>query len=136
MFTYERKVHFEEVDAAGIVFFGRYLNYAHEAMEAFFAGVEGGYESLIMVRRIGFPAVHVTIDYRAPLRYGDRIGIDVDVTKIGKTSFVLRYGMVRQDGVDVATVEHTCVCSDLRGPTKIAFPDDVRAILQKHLVTS
>ena len=34
--VYERPVRFDEVDPAGIVFFARFMNYAHEAMENFF----------------------------------------------------------------------------------------------------
>jgi len=57
--VYLRPVRFEEVDAAQIVFFPRFLSYCHEAMEELFDGVEGGYVALIRDRRIGVPAVHV-----------------------------------------------------------------------------
>ena len=43
MVSLERPIKFEDVDAASIVFFARFLNYAHEAMERFFAPLEGGY---------------------------------------------------------------------------------------------
>ena len=50
-FVYERAVRFEEVDAARIVFFARFLNYAHEAMEALLGGLDGGYVRLVNDRR-------------------------------------------------------------------------------------
>ena len=34
MFRYERPVRFAEVDAARIVFFARYLDFCHDALEA------------------------------------------------------------------------------------------------------
>ena len=46
MIPYERPIRFDDVDAAGIVFFGRYAAFCHEAMEAFFDAVEGGYAYL------------------------------------------------------------------------------------------
>ena len=46
-FEIQRAVRFEEVDAARIVFFARYLGYGHEAMEAFFGALEGGYHGLV-----------------------------------------------------------------------------------------
>ncbi len=36
MIVLEREVRFEDVDPAQIVFFARFLSYAHEAMERFF----------------------------------------------------------------------------------------------------
>ena len=43
MIDYERPIRFEEVDAAGIVFFGRFSSYCHDAMERLFDAVSGGY---------------------------------------------------------------------------------------------
>jgi 4-hydroxybenzoyl-CoA thioesterase len=127
-----RPIRFEEVDAAGIVFFGQYLAYAHEAMEAFFAGLEGGYAHLVMKRRIGLPAVHVEADYQAPLRYGDVLTIETTAAKVGNTSCTLAYRFLRQDGIVAATVRHTCVLCDLESMQKIPIPADVRAILEAH----
>lgn len=136
MITYERKVRFEEVDAASIVFFARFLHYAHEAMEEFFGGLEGGYVGAVMGRAIGFPAVHVDTTYLAPLRYGDTVAILTDIVHLGSTSCTLRYRFQRNDGVHAATVRHTVVCCALRepaGPRKLPFPPDVRALLEQHL---
>lgn len=133
MIVYERPVRFEDVDAAGIVFFGRFMNYAHEAMEHFFGGVKGGYVDLITRRKIGFPAVHVTCDFRSPLRYGDVVRIGVSVAKIGNTSSTLRYEFTRADnGAAVALMEHVTVASDLTSLQKLSLPDDVRAHLELH----
>ena len=65
-FTYSRAVRFEDVDAARIVFFARIFNYCHEAMEAFFGSVSGGYVDLILNRGVGFPVVHLESDFSAP----------------------------------------------------------------------
>lgn len=133
MITFERPVRFEEVDAAGIVFFARYLSYAHDAMEHFFGGIEGGYVDLITRRKIGFPAVNVTCDYHAPLRYGDVAIIAIDVAKIGTTSCTFRYRMTRKsDGVASTTVLHTIVTSDIETVVKMPIPADVRALLEAH----
>jgi 4-hydroxybenzoyl-CoA thioesterase len=131
---YERPVRFEEVDAAGIVFFARFLNYAHEAMEAFFAPLDGGYVRLVMSRRIGVPAVHVECDFRSPLRYGDTVDIDVAVTHIGTRSFTLRYSYARAtDGKHVATVTHVVATTDLDAMRAVPIPADVRALLEADL---
>lgn len=133
MIDYERPVRFEEVDAAGIVFFGRFASYCHDAMERFFEALPGGYAVLIMQRKIGFPAVHVTSDFRAPIRYGDIARITGTVTKLGTTSCHFSFAITRaSDGVDVATMSHVHVCTDLTTMTKLALPADVRAVLAMH----
>lgn len=133
MFVYARPVRFEDVDAAGIVFFARYLNYCHEAMEAFFGPLQGGYVHLINERHIGLPAVHVEIDFKAPLRYGDEARIEVTIPHVGRSSTKLRYTFVRvRDGMTIAVVEHTCAVSDLTVMKSIEIPADMRALLEAH----
>lgn len=129
-----RPIRFEEVDAAGIVFFGRFLGYAHEAMEDFFSGLEGGYPHLITVRKIGLPAVDVKMSFLAPVRYGDTLAIETSTAKLGNRSATLRYRMRREgDGVEVAVVEHTVVTSDLSAMRSIDMPADVRSVFSAHL---
>ncbi len=132
-FVYERPVRFEEVDAARIVFFARFLNYAHEAMEALLGGLDGGYVRLVNERRIGMPAVHVSCDFRSPLRFGDVARIETRAARIGNKSVTYRYDFFRKsDGVHVATVEHVCAVTDLDAMRAIPVPDDVRALLEKN----
>ena len=133
--VYERAVRFEEVDAAGIAFFARFFNWCHEAMERFFDGVPGGYVDLIMRRRVGFPAVHLEADWKAPLRYGDVARIETSIVKIGTTSATLRYVLTRtRDGVHAATIDHVTVSTDLDTMSKRPLPDDCRALLEQHLI--
>lgn len=130
MSAYDRAVSFEDVDAAGIVFFARYFSYCHEAMERFFGGVPGGYLGLITKRRIGFPTVHLETDFAAPLRYGDVARISLFVMKVGTTSCAFRYEIVRAaDDLMVATITQVVVSSNLDTMTKVPLPPDCRALL-------
>lgn len=131
--VYERRVRFEEVDAAGLLFFARYFHFCHAAMERLFDPLPGGYVDLITRRRIGFPAVHLRADWKAPLRYGDAVRIDASVVKIGTTSVTFRYVLTRaSDGVHVGSAEHVTVATDLVTMTKRPVPDDCRALLETH----
>jgi 4-hydroxybenzoyl-CoA thioesterase len=137
MISFDRAVKFEEVDAANIVFFARFVTYAHEAMEHFFGGLEGGYAGLILARRVGFPAVHVDIDFTAPARYGDVLRIETRVAKLGNRSAVLWYRMHHVGGGALGRLacdlRHTVVTTDLRTLTSCDMPADVRALLSEHL---
>ena len=134
MKVHERAIKFEEVDAAGIVFFARFVNYAHEAMEDFFADVPGGYPGLIVARRIGFPAVHLEASFASPLRYGDAVRVETRVVKLGNRSAVLTYRMTHAGtGRLAAELRHTIVTSDLTTLTSCDMPADVRAHFERHL---
>ncbi len=133
MIVHERAVRFEEVDAAGILFFARYLTLCHDAMERFFDALPGGYVGLIVGRRIGFPAVHVEGDFTAPLRYGDTARIEVSVARVGETSCTFRYAITRaSDGAAAAKIEHVTVSTALDTMQKVPLPADVRALLEAH----
>lgn len=136
MFAYERAIRFEDIDAAQIVFFPRYLVYCHEALEQFFGALEGGYSHLIVKRRIGLPAVHIDMEFKKPLRYGETVTVQVDITKIGKSSVGIRYTIVRVgDGAEVATINHVCVLTAMEEELHSKpIPADVRALLEQHLI--
>ncbi|NUP10599.1 MAG: acyl-CoA thioesterase [Polyangiaceae bacterium] len=134
MIPYERPIRFEDVDAARIVFFARFLNYAHEAMEHFFGGLEGGYGRLIATREIGLPAVEVNVQFLNPVKYPDTLRIETTTARLGNRSATLRYRMYRRsDGEKVAQVKHTVVTTNLLQMRSVEMPDDVRAILSEHI---
>lgn len=134
MIVHERRVKFEEVDAAQIVFFARFLNYCHDAMEALLDRLEGGTLGLIRDRKLGLPTVHIECDYLGPLRYGDVAVIQLTTEKLGKSSATLHYDVFRKaDGAKVATAVHVIVASDLVTMKTVALPDDLRAQLQAQL---
>lgn len=134
MVILDRPIKFEEVDAAGIVFFAHFMRYAHEAMEAFFSPLQGGYAGLIVTRRIGLPSVRAEVDFVSPLRYGEALRIETSVTRIGRRSATLRYQMFRaHDEVLSADLWQTIVTTDLETLTSCPMPDDVRGLLSAHL---
>ena len=133
MIVYERPIRFDEVDPAGIVFFARYANFAHEAVEAFFQGLEGGYAGLIQKRRIGLPILHLEADFRAPLRYGDKLRVETRCEKLGTSSATFVHEIHNGDsGTLAATVRHVVVAVTLDSFRPCPMPDDVRAQLAAH----
>ena len=134
MISHDREVAFEDIDAAGIVYFARLIGFAHGAMERLFHEVPGGYRAIVMKRGIGFPAVHVTTDFLAPIRYGDTARIVATIRKLGTTSLEVHFAMTRMsDGKAIATTTHVHVCTTLATLTKLPFPADIREVLEKHV---
>lgn len=133
MVPYERPVRFEEVDAAGIVFFGRFSSWVHEAMEHFFAPLDGGYAHLIVGRKIGLPAVKLTFEFSRPARYGETVVVEVRTKRLGNRSADVGYTIRdKSSGEVVATCDHTIVATDLATMKSADMPGDVRAVLLAH----
>jgi 4-hydroxybenzoyl-CoA thioesterase len=130
--NYERAVRFEEVDAAGIVYFAHIVSYAHEAMENLFGALDGGYAGLIMRRRTGLPAVRLVAEFHAPLRYGDRMRIETEVTRLGNRSVTFSHRIRGGGGAVCAAISHTVVITDLDTLRSCAMPADIRALLEQH----
>lgn len=136
VFVFDRPVRFDEVDAAQILFFARFFNYAHDAMEAFFGQLPGGYVELINGRRVGLPAVHVEADFITPLRFGDIARIEVTLARIGTSSCAFKHAMSRKhDGAKVAVVTHVCAAVSLDAMKAVPIPADMRALMARHLAT-
>jgi YbgC/YbaW family acyl-CoA thioester hydrolase len=133
--AYERPIRFDEVDPAGIVFFARFMNYAHEAMENFFASLEGGYPALIQGRKVGLPTVRLEADFLVPLRYGESLRIETSCTHLGNTSATLMHEMRNATSRDLcAVVRHVVVTVTLGVLKPCAMPADVRAQFVAHQV--
>lgn len=136
MFELVRPVRWSDVDAAGIVYFPRFLEYCHDAIEALFGELDGGYPRLTMVRKVGVPSVHLEVNFRAPLRYGDVCRVRVTVEKIGRSSVSFHHVLVREeDDMLCCEVRQVVVVSDLVALKGTAIPDDVLAVLERHRVS-
>jgi 4-hydroxybenzoyl-CoA thioesterase len=108
------KVRFSDVDNAGIVYYPRFFHYFHVAFEELFSEKFGiPYVDVLNVEKIGFPAVRVENDFKAPLKFGDVADVEISVEKVGAKSIVFRYQLRRGAGgplcadgkVTVATVD-------------------------------
>jgi YbgC/YbaW family acyl-CoA thioester hydrolase len=127
-------VRFQDVDAGGVLFFGRIFDYCHQAYEEFIAtsGVDraryfAGGDYLV-------PIAHAEADYAKPIRHGEQVLVSIDVTRIGRASFRLRY-RVTGAGDDLrveAETVHAFVKRETMKP--IPIPDALRRFFEGHLV--
>jgi len=128
-------VRFQDVDAAGVLFFGRIFDYCHVAYEDLIAS--SGVDRAHYFSRAEYlvPIVHAEADYRAVVRHGERVTIGIDVTRVGRASVHLRY-RVEGPGGDLraeATTVHAFVERATMKP--IAIPEPLRGFFARHLLT-
>ena len=134
-FRSKQKIRFGDIDRAGIVYYPRFLHYFHVAMEEFFdASLCVEYPTVINRHGIGLPTVHLETDFKGPLRYGDKIEVEVRVLTLGNSSIKFGYRVFRQ-GEDVPRVigHNITVCVDMNTFEKKNIPDFLRECLAKHL---
>jgi 4-hydroxybenzoyl-CoA thioesterase len=95
-FATELPVRFGEIDHARVVYYPRFFHYFHQAFEEWFRQALGvPYPDLVNREHVGFPSVRIDSEFLKPLRYGDRVRVEIEVADIGKSSLTLRYTAVR-----------------------------------------
>jgi YbgC/YbaW family acyl-CoA thioester hydrolase len=88
MFVYERLVYLKETDATGVIYFGSLFQYALEAFEAYL--IHKGYPlSKVFDQGYLMPIVHAEADYKAPLRTGDLMEVELVLFQVGTRSFTM-----------------------------------------------
>jgi 1,4-dihydroxy-2-naphthoyl-CoA hydrolase len=66
-FAFRQKVRFQDVDAAGLLFFGRYFDVIHDAYVSFLEEMGEPLPRVLSSRAWAAPLRHVECDYMAPL---------------------------------------------------------------------
>lgn len=124
-FATELPVRFGEIDHAHVVYYPRFFHYFHQAFEEWFGRALGvSYPELVNRENIGFPSVRVETEFVKPLRYGDRVRVEIEVEDIGRTSLTLRYTAVRlPDGAVSARATIKTVAIDNSTFTPVSIPD-------------
>jgi len=81
-----RGVDFPMVDLANIAYYPRIFDLAHRFFEDAWPHIcDVRYADLLLIRKTGFPVVHVESDFHAPLRYGDTITATIWIDAIGES---------------------------------------------------
>jgi len=120
---------FQDIDAAGIVFFAHLFRYAHEAYEQFMLESNHSLVDIIQSGEYLLPLVHAEADYKQPLRHNEVIMIELGIKKLGETSFTLQYRCLDVSGGLRAVVETVHVAVDVEQQKPIPIPDSLRTIL-------
>lgn len=123
---------YAEIDQQGVVFNGHYLTWFDEAFGAFLDHVGVTY-SMLVTEGIDLQVVHAELDYIAPVRWRDTVGIGVSCVAIGTTSFSLAFEVIRVDEFGERTVavrgRNVYVVLSTQDWTKQVIPEHLRAAL-------
>lgn len=105
---FTRKVLFSETDASGRAHFTSLLKWAEDAEHQ--ALLKLGVP--VFENGQGWPRVHVSCDYKNPVRFGDEISVELSLKKLGNSSLTWAFQIVVPDEGQVAEGQMTTVfCS-------------------------
>jgi 1,4-dihydroxy-2-naphthoyl-CoA hydrolase len=118
-FDYARTIHFPDTDAAGIVFFARYLSICHEAYEEALADAGVPLATFFSDHGVIVPIAKSEASYLRPLACGDRVRVAVSPQRLSANSFALDFTLWKitpagEKRAAVARTEHVCIASASR----------------------
>ena len=126
-FEHRITVRFQDVDRAGIAFFGCVFSYCHEAYEELLNAIGYPLVDIFDAEGWGMPLVHAKSDFQHPMRMGEVLRIAVHVARLGDSSITLRFEVFGDvDGRPRAQVEHVHACIDLASFQTRSIPDRLR----------
>jgi acyl-CoA thioester hydrolase len=136
-FAYRTRVGFDETDAQGIVYYGRYMPYFDRARVEYMRHLG------LLVKEPSDPEFVMraqSVEYHAPARFDDELEVFVRVARIGRTSMnweFAAYNVATDDRL--ATAQQTSVQVDLAQRRPVAVDPRVVEVVTKfetHLETA
>jgi acyl-CoA thioester hydrolase len=129
-FTITRRVEFSETDMAGIVHFSNFCRYMEHAEHAFFRSLDRSIVDPAL--GIGWPRVHMSCDFKKPLRFEDEVEIQLRVSaKTSKSiSYQFRFRVADAEAAR-GTLTVVCVRRNEAGEMKAAsIPPEIADLIE------
>lgn len=133
MYTTEWTVRFGDIDQARTLYYPRLFDNVHRLFERMMDDLGHPLPEVIERHETAMPIVEVDASYHAPIRYGDRVTVDITPDP-GDTSLRLEYvGTRGEDGTrlfDLTETRVTIDASDYDDFRPIPIPDPIRETLR------
>jgi len=132
-FVQRRRVRWGETDPAQIVYTPRFLDYAVEAVESWFAEILGiDWFRLRTDMGLGSPMAHASLDFHKPLFPHQEFAVTVLVENAGRSAIDFRIEGHRLDGTHSFTARLVAVIIDAARIRSVAMPADFRARIEAY----
>ena len=128
-FTYQTRITLRDADAAGRLFFARYLTLAHEAYEAFMRSRGLCFERIIAGEDYMLPVIHAQCDYRRALPLGETVTITLDIAEVRTRAFTVAYQLRNGQGELAATVQTVHAPVSKTTGRAIRLPENLRSAI-------
>jgi len=126
---------FADCDAAGIVYYPRYLEMFNAVVEDWFRDeLHSSFTEIVINRNWGLPTVHLEVDFVAPSRFDEKLSSTLTVSSLGKTSVGLGIILRGPDNEDRVRGKVVIVLIDRATVRAMPWPNDLRARIQAFLI--
>ena len=138
-FHTEVTVKFYQIDAGGVLFYGNLFTMAHDAFESFLKALSIEWSSWFQNPEWGMPIRRTEAEYLKPMIGGETYRVEIQVQKLGETSFTLGYRFLKGDVLYATSLtSHVFIelmersMAPLRVKGSRSIPDSVRDCLSTY----
>ncbi len=127
--THEYRVYYEDTDAGGIMYHGRYINWCERGRAEYLRDI--GLQSSTIFEDTGvlFVVRHLAADYLKPAKLDQLLRVETSLKEMKNSSFILNQSIFCQDSV-LFSMTVTIVCID-GNARPVRIPDMVRTKIQE-----
>ena len=129
-FCYYLRVRYCECDMQKVVFNAHYGNYLGLAANEFLRSLPFG--GNLVDGHLDYQLVKQTIQWRAPARFDQVLGISVSVKHLGRTSFTIATDIrIAGEEAVIVSAETVRVIMDAKSMTKLPIPEELRLAMER-----
>ena len=128
LYKYSFTTRLYDIDAAGVVFFARFLYFAHDAYETFLEHHKQSVKNILNSDFI-LPICHTEADFKTPVFLNESITIEISLQDINETEFTLSYHFLDKAKKLRATALTKHVCVDKNMFSRKTLPHSIRSLL-------
>lgn len=121
-FCWRSRIRFSDTDASGRIHYSAMFRHMEAAEDEFMRSIGFPYAEIEPGGGVMFPRVHVEAQFVGPLYYDDEVDTQVNVERVGDSSFTL-YLMAVSKGAAVARGRVTAVCMSLETQRSTPLPE-------------
>ena len=129
-FKMTHRVEFADTDMAGIIHFASYFRYMEVTEHAFFRSLGFSINTRTPEAEVGWPRVHVSCDFKRPLRFEDEVEVHLRVREKREKSLTYDFTFRKVNpSIEVAHGSLTVVCVAVDPETDqmkaVSIPDPI-----------
>jgi 1,4-dihydroxy-2-naphthoyl-CoA hydrolase len=124
MHSYSTCIRWQDIDAAGVVFYSHIFTLMHEAYEDMMHKLNFPLQSIVY-DNWRLPLIHAECDFTAPLFLGDQIVITIELESSTGSTFALRYQIYNNQSEIVAKGKTVHTAINVVQNTKINLPEEL-----------
>ena len=124
------RLSYADCDPAGIVYFARYQHWMERTHTEwwFLRGLR--FDELPARLGVGVVTRACHAEYERTIALFDQVECQMTAERVGRTSFVMRFDFLTEDGTRACTATLTLVCTDAETPEKaVPVPEPLRELL-------